>query len=41
MKGREDDFVPHAYMTLQFKGKELIERVLIPDGTKIHENTIT
>ena len=41
VKGREDDFVPHAYMTLQFKGKELIERVLIPDGTKIHENTIT
>ena len=40
VKGREDDFVPHAYMTLQFTGATLTERVWLPDGTKVFENTI-
>jgi hypothetical protein len=41
VKGRENDFVPHAYMTLQFAGSNLTERVFLPDGTKIFENTIS
>ena len=41
IKGRENDFVPHAYMTLHFDGPKLTERVLLPDGTKIFENTIS
>lgn len=41
IKGREDDFVPHAYMTLEFSGPALTERVLLPDGTQIFENTIS
>jgi hypothetical protein len=39
--GREEDFVPHAYMTLQFDGPALTERVLLPDGTRIFEHTIS
>jgi Calcineurin-like phosphoesterase len=38
--GREDDFGPHGYMTLHFDGPTLKERVFLPDGTKIFENTI-
>ena len=41
VKGREDDFVPHSYMTLRFDGPRLTERVLLPDGTAIFEQTIT
>jgi hypothetical protein len=41
IKGRENDFVPHAYMTLHFDGPKLTERVLLPDGTKIFEHTIS
>jgi len=40
VKGREDDFVPHSYMTLQFDGPTLTERVILPDGRKIFESTI-
>lgn len=40
VKGREDDFVPHAYMTLEFKGDALTERVFLPDGTKIFEGSV-
>jgi hypothetical protein len=32
--------VPHAYMTLTFEGSKIRERVLLPNGTKIFENTI-
>jgi hypothetical protein len=38
VKGREDDFVPHSYMTLRFEGPNVIERVVLPDGTVIFEN---
>jgi hypothetical protein len=41
VKGREDDFGPHGYMTLHFDGSNLKECVFLPDGTKIFENTIT
>ena len=41
VKGRENDFVPHGYMTLQFDGPTLTERVLLPDGTKIFEGKIS
>ena len=40
IKGRENDFVPHAYMTLRFEGSKIRERVLLPNGTSIFENTI-
>jgi hypothetical protein len=40
VKGEEDKFVPHGYMTLEFKGPTLIERVFVADGTKVHETTI-
>jgi hypothetical protein len=40
VKGREDDFVPHSYMTLHFDGPTLIERVILPDGRKIFQSTI-
>ena len=40
IKGRENDFVPHAYMTLTLEGAKLHERVLLPNGTEIYKNTI-
>jgi len=40
VKGRENDFVPHSYMTLHFEGAVLKERVQLPDGTLIFENEI-
>jgi hypothetical protein len=40
IKGREDEFVPHGYMTLTFEGPAIKEQVLLPDGTVIFENTI-
>ena len=40
VKGREKDFVPHAYMTLDFDGPVLTERVLLPDGTQVFEGRI-
>ena len=33
-------FVPHGFMTLEFKGKQLIEKVLLSDGTELYTNTI-
>jgi hypothetical protein len=41
VKGRENDFVPHSYMTLHFEGPVLKERVQLPDGTLIFENEIS
>ncbi len=38
--GREHDFVPHGYMTLDFDGPVLTERVLLPDGTVVFENEL-
>jgi hypothetical protein len=40
IKGRERDFVPHAYMTLEFQGPVLRERVILPDGAMVFENEI-
>jgi hypothetical protein len=40
IKGRENDFVPHGYMTLTFEGPTIKEKVLLPDGTVVFENTI-
>ena len=33
-------FVPHGFMTVEFKGKQLIEKVLLSDGTELYTNTI-
>ncbi len=40
IKGRENDFNPHGYMTLTFDGPRIRERVLLANGTEIYENTI-
>ena len=34
-------FVPHGFMTLEFNGATLTERVFLSDGTEIFSNTIT
>jgi hypothetical protein len=39
--GEEQKFVPHGYLTLDFDGPNLIERVHLPDGTKIFEGPVT
>jgi hypothetical protein len=33
-------FVPHGFMTLEFKGNELTERVLLSNGTEVFANTL-
>src|SRR5262245_28655445 len=33
-------FVPHGFMTLDFVGPKLTERVLLSDGTELYKNTI-
>lgn len=40
VKGEEVKFGPHGYLTLDFNGPNLIERVHLPDGTKIFEGTV-
>jgi hypothetical protein len=40
IKGDEDKFVPHGFMTLEFDGPKLVERVLLSDGTELLSNTI-
>jgi hypothetical protein len=35
VKGEEQKFGPHGYLTLDFDGPNLIERVHLPDGTEI------
>ena len=37
----QEKFVPHGFMTLEFKGPNLTERVLLSDGTEVFSNTIT
>jgi predicted phosphodiesterase len=39
--GEEQKFVPHGYLTLDFDGPNLIERVHLPDATKIFEGPVT
>ena len=36
----QEKFVPHGFMTLEFKGASLIERVFLSNGTEIFSNTI-
>ena len=36
----QEKFVPHGFMTLDFTGKGLTERVLLSDGTELYSNTI-
>jgi hypothetical protein len=40
IKGEEEKFVPHGFMTLEFDGPTLTERVWLADGTEIFSNTI-
>jgi hypothetical protein len=35
VKGEEKKFGPHGYMTLEFDGPNLTERIHLPDGTEI------
>ena len=37
----QQKFVPHGFMTLEFTGPKLLERVLLSDGTELFSNTIT
>ena len=37
----QEKFVPHGFMTLEFKGPSLTERVLLSNGTEVFSNTIT
>jgi len=38
--GEEEKFGPHGYLTLDFDGPDLIERVHLPDGTEIFEGKL-
>jgi calcineurin-like phosphoesterase family protein len=38
--GEEDKFGPHGYLTLDFDGPKLIERVHLPDGTAIYQAAV-
>ena len=40
IKGEEDRFGPHGYMTLELNGATLTERVHLPDGTEIYKGQI-
>src|SRR5262249_47070296 len=40
IKGEEEKFVPHGYMTLEFDGPKLTERVLLADSTEIFKAEI-
>jgi hypothetical protein len=41
VKGEEEKFGPHGYLTLEFDGPTLIERVHLPDGTEIFKGQIS
>jgi hypothetical protein len=38
--GDEEKFVPHGFMTLEFDGPRLTERVFLPDGTELFSKVI-
>ena len=40
VKGEEEKFGPHGYLTLDFDGSKLIERVHLPDGTEIFKGQV-
>jgi len=37
----QQKFSPHGFMTLEFKGDKLIERVYLSDGSKVYEETLS
>ncbi|MEA2840566.1 MAG: hypothetical protein QOF41_1896 [Methylobacteriaceae bacterium] len=39
--GEEKKFGPHGYLTLEFNGPNLVERVHLPDGTEIFKGQIS
>lgn len=41
VKGEEKKFVPHGYLTLEFDGPTLIERVHLPDGAEIFNRQVS
>jgi hypothetical protein len=40
IKGEEEKFVPHGYMTLELNGPSLIERVHLANGKEILKNQV-
>lgn len=40
IRGEESKFGPHGYLTLEFEGPNLIERVHLPDGTEIFQGHV-
>jgi len=40
IKGEEQKFVPHGFMTLEFNGRSMTERVFLSDGTELFKNTL-
>jgi len=40
IKGEEKKFVPHGFMTLEFNGPSMTERVFLSDGTELFSNTL-
>jgi hypothetical protein len=40
IKGKENIYSPHGYITLEFDGPLLHERVLLPDGTMVYEQDL-
>jgi hypothetical protein len=40
VKGEEEKFGPHGYLTLEFNGPQLTERVHLPDGTEIFKGVV-
>jgi hypothetical protein len=40
IKGEEKKFGPHGYLTLDFNGPDLVERVHLPDGTEILKSPV-
>ena len=40
VKGEEQKFGPHGYLTLNFDGPSLIERVHLPDGAEIFKGQL-
>jgi hypothetical protein len=40
VQGEEKKFGPHGYLTLEFDGPNLIERVHLPDSTEIFKRQV-
>jgi hypothetical protein len=37
----QQKFSPHGFMTLQFQGNELVEKVFLSDGSQLYEKTLS